>query len=337
MELTLRDLRKDPGVFSDPFQVDVLRGDRPDDELRAFLAGVPGAAAVYARSDRNVRVSGHPDSVLLRAVDEPHNQMGYRIREGRMFAAPGEAAVGQGLLAMLGAEVGDEITLAVQNMPLTLRIVGRYVEGDEDGRTALTSLETLRQQIRPDWEPSTYGLRLAPGVSPDAVRETIIATAPPDRAGSRQLAVLVYEDDADGPINMVRGILLSLNGVLLTIGLVNLLTTALLGVRERVRDIGIFKAVGLTPGEVMTTVVTGAGLLAAVAALAGIPLGLLVTRLLFDQLGEQTGIGTGVGVMPPAALLVTLVPATVALAVLASSLPARRAAGIQVAEALRWE
>jgi putative ABC transport system permease protein len=254
-----------------------------------------------------------------------------------MFAAPGEAVVGQGLLAMLGRKVGDEITLTVENKPLTLRIVGRYIEGDEDGRTALTSLETLRQQIRPDWSPSTYGLRLAPGASSDAVRETIVATAPPNRAGSRELAVLVYEDDAAGPITIVRGILLGLNGVLLVIGLVNLLTTALLGVRERVRDLGIFKAVGLTPGQVMTTVVTGAGLLAALAALAGIPLGLLVTRLLFDQLGEQTGIGSGVGVMPPFLLLLLLIPATVILAALASALPARRAAQVQVAEALRWE
>jgi putative ABC transport system permease protein len=337
MEVTLRDLRKDPGVFSDPFPVDVIRGNRFDDDTRAFLAGVPGVEAVYARSDLNVRVPGHADSVLLRAVDEPHDQMGYRVREGRMFAAPGEAAVGQGLLAMLGRKVGDEVTLTVENRPLTLRIVGRYIEGDEDGRTALTSLETLRQQLRPDWPPSTYGLRLAPGASPDAVRETIVATAPPNRAGSREMAVLVYEDDAAGPITIVRGILLGLNGVLLVIGLVNLLTTALLGVRERVRDFGIFKAVGLTPGQVMITVVTGAGLLAALAALAGIPLGLLVTRLLFDQLGEQTGIGSGVGVMPPLPLLVLLIPATVILAALASALPARRAAQVQVAEALRWE
>jgi putative ABC transport system permease protein len=337
MELTLRDLRDDPGVFSDPFQIDVLRGNRADDDTRAFLATVPGVESVYARSDVNVRVPGHADSVLLRAVDEPHDQMGYRVREGRMFAAPGEAAVGQGVLTMLGLEVGDELTLTLEDKPLRLRIVGRYVEGDEDGRTALISLESLRQQLRSDWPPSTYGLRLAPGASPDAVREAIIATAPPNRAGSRELAVLVYEDDASGPITIVRGILLGLNGILLVIGLVNLLTTALLGVRERVRDIGIFKAMGLTPGQVMVTVVTGTGLLATLAGLVGIPLGLLVTRLLFDQLGKQTNIGTGVGVVPSIPLLMLLIPATVALAVLAGALPARRAARVPVAEALRWE
>jgi putative ABC transport system permease protein len=150
-------------------------------------------------------------------------------------------------------------------------------------------------------------------------------------------AVEVYEDDASGSITIVRGILLGLNGVLLLIGLVNLLTTALLGVRERVRDLGIFKAVGLTPGQVVTTVIAGAGLLALLGAVAGIPLGLVVTRLLFEQLGRQTEMGTSIGVMPSVPLLLLLIPATLLLAALASWLPARRAAAVQVAESLRYE
>ena len=58
---------------------------------------------------------------------------------------------------------------------------------------------------------------------------------------------------------------------------------------------------------------------------------------MFDVLSSAAGIGTGVGQMPGVLWLVPLVPGAIAVAALATILPARRAATLRVAEALRYE
>ena len=62
-----------------------------------------------------------------------------------------------------------------------------------------------------------------------------------------------FFEDQSAERRQFRLIVYGLSGVLLLIALANLLTTALLSVRERVRDVGILKAVGLTPRDVGTT------------------------------------------------------------------------------------
>ena len=70
--------------------------------------------------------------------------------------------------------------------------------------------------------------------------------------------------------NDLRPVLYATDALLLAIGLVNLMTTLLLGIRERVRDFAIFKVVGLTPRQVLAAVTSGGTLLASVAVIGGI-------------------------------------------------------------------
>ena len=58
----------------------------------------------------------------------------------------------------------------------------------------------------------------------------------------------------------------------------NLLATVLLSLRERVRDLGLLKAVGLTPREVAASFLASQVALATGAVVIGIPLGLGLFR-----------------------------------------------------------
>jgi putative ABC transport system permease protein len=111
----------------------------------------------------------------------------------------------------------------------------------------------------------------------------------------------------------------------------------LLNIRERRRDFAVLKTVGFTPAQVAQTVFSGSTVLALTAVAVGLPLGLVATRVMFDVLSSAAGIGTGVGAMPGALWLAPLVPGALAVAVLATVVPARRAASVAVAEALRYE
>ena len=157
------------------------------------------------------------------------------------------------------------------------------------------------------------------------------APAPP-RAENLPTPAWDPVDDDAGEAALLRPVVYSLDAVLLFVGLVNLLATVLLAVRERVRDMGVLKAVGVTPGQLGRSVLSSQGILGALAALAGIPLGLGIFRLAVGLTG-----GSDEFAYPAWWWLVLVPPAMVASVVVLTYPLARRAAGIRVAEALRYE
>ena len=104
------------------------------------------------------------------------------------------------------------------------------------------------------------------------------------------------------------------------------------------RDFGILKAVGMTPHEVMASVASGAVLLALPAVLLGIPVGLWAWEQLFRIVAEnEMGADPELFTEPSWWSLALLAHGMIALAVLASTIPARRAARVEVADVLRYE
>jgi len=139
-------------------------------------------------------------------------------------------------------------------------------------------------------------------------------------------------DSDTGAGELLRPVVYSLDAVLLFVGLVNLVATVLLAVRERVRDMGVLKAVGVTPGQLGRSVLSSQGIVGVIAALAGIPLGLGLFRLAIALTGGSDDFAY------PAWWWLVLVPPVIVASVLVLTYPlARHAAGIRVGEALRYE
>jgi hypothetical protein len=125
----------------------------------------------------------------------------------------------------------------------------------------------------------------------------------------------------------------TLDTVLLLTTATTLVAVALLSVRERIRDYGVLKAIGLTPRQITSTVVGAHAALAVFASLLAIPLGIALYIALFEIAGDTT---EEVVIAPWWSL--ALIPiGTVLLVVAATSLPARLATRIRAADALRYE
>lgn len=325
-----RAINADPTVLGQlPGSVFVQRVYFSDAETRRLLEAHPEVRSYIAYAPAPAQVPDQPVVIRTQALDRGYEQMRLTIPEGRMFAAPGEAIVAQGLLDQLALKVGDELRLRMRDRPLTLRIVGRYVATDSRGLRAMFSLETLRQQIDPATETTEYVLQLAPGTDAEAVRENLL------RAAGGQLAVLVWRLDAQN--EQLHTSAAALSVALLLIGVINVLNTALLGVQERVRDLGVLKAIGLTPGQVVVSVVTGVSVLALLAMLIGVPLGIVLIESLFAAVVRLFGGGSGAPLPINWAWLLLLLPIALLVTALASAVPARRAARIPVVEVLRYE
>jgi putative ABC transport system permease protein len=124
----------------------------------------------------------------------------------------------------------------------------------------------------------------------------------------------------------------TLDGVLLLIAITSLLAIALLGLRERLRDFGVLKAVGLTPRQVASTLVSPYALLATVASVLSVPVGIALYVAVYRAAG---GDGDPTIASWPWLALVPL--ATVLLVVAATSVPARMAARASAVDVLRAE
>jgi putative ABC transport system permease protein len=125
----------------------------------------------------------------------------------------------------------------------------------------------------------------------------------------------------------------TLDTVLLLITATTLVAVALLSVRERIRDYGVLKAIGLTPRQITSTVVGAHAALAVVASLLAVPLGVGLYLALFRIAGDATEDA----VIAPWWSLALIPIGTVLVVVVATSLPARLATRIRAADALRYE
>jgi putative ABC transport system permease protein len=111
----------------------------------------------------------------------------------------------------------------------------------------------------------------------------------------------------------------------------------LLHVRERSRDIGILKAVGMSPRQLLTMIMTTSAVLGVVGGLLGMPAGVRTYHALMPQLARETGSS-----LPPFIFdvfqpipLYLLGLTGLAIALVGAFLPARRATRSRAAETLR--
>jgi putative ABC transport system permease protein len=125
----------------------------------------------------------------------------------------------------------------------------------------------------------------------------------------------------------------TLDAVLLVITTTTLVALALLSVRERIRDYGVLKTIGLTPRQIAASLVSAHAALALIAALLSIPIGIALYRVVYAIAG---GNSDDLVIAPWWSL--TLVPiGTLLIVAVAISLPARLATRIPTADALRYE
>ncbi|HET6952971.1 MAG TPA: ABC transporter permease, partial [Acidimicrobiales bacterium] len=130
---------------------------------------------------------------------------------------------------------------------------------------------------------------------------------------------------------------LLVSGLVVIMALANLASTMLLAVRERTHELGVLRAVGVTPRQVVAMVATGAAALAVLAALIGVPVGWAGSAVVSEVVGTASGIGPGIGATPGAVAVLVMVPIAVGVAALLGAASARRAAEAEVSELVRYE
>jgi len=118
------------------------------------------------------------------------------------------------------------------------------------------------------------------------------------------------------------------------VSLLGVVNTLAMAVAERTREIGVLRALGASRWLVRRTMIDESLLITISGALAGIALGAVIAWAWLVGLGD---VLPGVGFHFPWTAAAYVAIASVALGVLASVLPARRAARLDVIDALNYE
>ena len=105
--------------------------------------------------------------------------------------------------------------------------------------------------------------------------------------------------------------------------------------RRRSRELALLKTLGFTRRQIHTTVGWQATTLGLIGLAVGIPVGLIVGRLLWSLVAN--GLGVSIGIVIPAAAVIIAIPCALVLVNVVTFLPARTAGRTPPGVALRSE
>ena len=251
------------------------------------------------------------------------------VTEGSLDrVADGGIALAESFAESADVGYGEEIELS---FPATgdasLEVVAVFDDASIDV-PAMISLDTHREYFVAD-EAFAVGVVLEDGVgleegqaAVDEVLEAYPGVAALDRAAVRE--------NLTGQVDQIVGIVYGLLALAVIIAFVGIVNTLALSVFERVREIGLLRAVGMSRRQVRSMVRWESVLISVLGVCLGLVVGVFFGWLLVESLQDEFPLTF---VVPVGQLLVAVVVAVVA-GVLAGVLPARRAARVDVLRAI---
>ena len=305
------------------------------DQLRS---DVPGITRLSPIATFDVALQGvRTDAAAVVGAD--------MLADGRLRFVAGDratalAALDAGGATVIPAALADRLGLAVGGTlvvpssdggQLHLKIAG-IVERSIPGKTGEAMLV--------GWKDATTSLGVA-GADVFAVRFAPDAPASAHaalQASANELALEVVPlDQIEGAISdalgRIFGLFDALAAVAVLIAALGIVNTLTMNVIERVREIGILRAAGMSRAQVWRSVIVEAGVLGLAGALLGIVLGLVIGALMVVLTGGRLDVATGI----PWSILGLALVMGVAVAMLAAAYPARIASRLSIVRAVQYE
>lgn len=326
---------------------DVIPGDvvatsiRPlpaEEEIAAMLAETPGVARVSAIATFDLAVDGsRTDGAAVSGADLAADGRlrfvaGDRDTALAALDAGGAAVVPEALAVRLGLVLDQVLEVAgVDGTVLPLRIVGiaeRTLPG-RGGEALLVGWDDAIGRLGVVGADA-FAVRFAAD-APSTVREDLAAAA---AAAALEVVTLDQIQGAiDSELSRIFGLFDALALVAVLVAALGIVNTLTMNVIERVREIGILRAAGMTRGQVWRSVVVEAGILGLVGALMGVAAGLVIGLVMVVLAGGRADLA---GIVPWA-IVATAFVLGVAVAMLAAAYPARIASRISIIQAVQYE
>ena len=297
----------------------------------AVVRAQPGTARAVTLYGSQVTVPGISQQVQSLAFDGPSGWTGYALIAGRWFDAPGEVDVNTSFLDASGLAIGDRTTVDTGTAEVTVRIVGEVFAPSHEPRLygatqTLPGIAGMQNfwQVDVGLRPGTNTTSYVQAVNRKLGQDNPFGAVPP----------------STGQFYVIASALIGFLALMVAIAAgLGVLNTVLMTTRDRVHDLGVFKALGMRPGQVVTMVICWIAVPAIVAAAMAAPAAVALNDATLHAMGAtaHTGIPASFSQVFGPARLALLSLAAVAIAVAGALLPAIWAARTRPATALRAE
>jgi putative ABC transport system permease protein len=294
------------------------------------VAGVEGVAGVSSLRRSDAEVAGSGDEAGVTGVDPRTFPAAFGLQwddgDDGTWARLGRdgAVVGRDFADAQDLEVGDPLALrTTTDRTVELRVVGIHDDPSLFLTEVLLDAGTLAAGWGSDQETSTF-VRYAPGADPQPAVERLLDQRFP---AVEVLTNEEFKDEQGAQVTQLLGLVIGLLGLAILVSLFGIVNTLYLAISERTRELGLLRAVGTSRKQVKRMVRVEAVITALIGSVLGLVLGTVLGVLVgraVDDLPLTIPFGT---------LAVVLVVGGLA-GVLAAAWPARRAARLDVLQAL---
>lgn len=296
-------------------------------EVRTVSPMVSGSGlALRGEASQSIALMGVELARYDRMVD-----LRRKLVDGAARLEPGDAIVGTELARDLGLRVGDRFSVNTGRVTDSMRVTGLIDLGIKDlnRRTVIVPLRSaqsllelpggatvLELQVADVWQAERLaaGLRQALPYKVESWQETNAQLVSALRAQSISTAVI--------------------RGVVAAVVVLGIASVLVVSVVQKQREIGILRAMGATRGQILRVFLLQGAVVGALGSVLGVLLAMLLVWLFTTLAVGPDGQPMFVIHLPPGTAAYTALLATVC-GVLAALAPARRAARMDPAQAIR--
>jgi putative ABC transport system permease protein len=307
------------------------------DVLSDELWALPGVAGVERLRIAELDYQGTPIKVLATDAKVFSAHAKLLVLEGEHVQEKyerGEVVVSENLARRFGLHAGGTIVLPTRDGEARLPIAGVMIDYTSDQGTVSFD-RSVFVRLYGDTRVDAYKLYLEPGADLETVRRLVNERY----AEKYDLFVMTYKDFKHSIVallDQVFSIMSALEVVAIVIAVLGVINALLASVIDRVREIGVLRAVGMRRRQVRVMVMAEGGLVGVCAVLVGFFAGLALGQLLIAVI-NLTQSGWYFPFRPPWLDILQACLVVVVVSTLAGWYPARAAAKLVVTEALEYE
>ncbi|HET7453153.1 MAG TPA: ABC transporter permease, partial [Thermoanaerobaculia bacterium] len=307
-----------------------------------FLRAVPGVAVADPFRTIDVRdAQGNPFTVGAGDFGTAARIGALPLESGRAPAAVFERArrqdqvfVSEPYARRFRKKPGDRVVVPTPSGPRTFTVADVYPDFSNDRGTIVVDRPVFVSMFH-DRDVSTVAVRAAPGVSPDALRDRILAAA----GGRFALSILTNRTlrrEVRRIFDRTFAVTWGLEAIALLVAALGVVNALFALVLERRRELALLRVLGTSIAQLRRSIAIEAGLVGAAAILLAAAAGTAFAAVLILVINPQS-FGWSIRLDVPAAGIAAGFVLALAITVLASVAPSRVAVAADTAAAIREE
>ena len=231
-----------------------------------------------------------------------------------------------------GLDVGDTVQFLTQTGERPkFEVVGEVKDSADLLGAAIVTQRVLGRDFGQRDDSQGY-VKLAPGADLDTVQTRLSDIVERNFPTAEVLNQQELKDNQEQQINQLLGLIYALLSLAVIVSLFGIANTLALSIHERTRELGMLRAIGMSRRQVRSMIRYEAVITALIGAVLGVVLGVVFAALISQPLEED-----GFALSYPIGTLIGLMVLAAIAGVVAAIAPARRAAKLDVLEALAYE